>query len=93
MDMATLTIRKLDDGVYERLRAQAQRNDRSIEAEARQVLGGALREETTEIVDEAERREWVAALIERLNGLHARIPDNPEAPDSVALIRAIRDEE
>lgn len=36
--MATLTVRKLDDAVYRRLKDQARRNQRSIEAEARVIL-------------------------------------------------------
>jgi plasmid stability protein len=36
--MAQLIVRKLDDGVKERLRARAKRNGRSLEAEAREIL-------------------------------------------------------
>lgn len=36
--MATLTIRKLPDDVYDRLRVRAAQNKRSMEAEARAVL-------------------------------------------------------
>jgi plasmid stability protein len=52
--MATLTVRNLDDGVYERLREQARRNQRSLEAEARVVLGegvGPSREEAIRRID------------------------------------------
>lgn len=84
--MATLTIRKLDDEVYARLRAQAQRNDRSIEAEARQVLGERLGP------DEAERSERVRTMIERLRAQLDRQQMDPDYPGSVATIRAIRDE-
>jgi plasmid stability protein len=36
--MAQLIVRKLDDGVKERLRRRAKRNRRSLEAEAREIL-------------------------------------------------------
>jgi plasmid stability protein len=41
-DMAQLIVRKLDDGVKERLRARARRNKRSLEAEARSILEKAV---------------------------------------------------
>ena len=40
--MAALTVRNLDDAVYERLREQARSNQRSIEAEARVILAQGL---------------------------------------------------
>lgn len=36
--MATLTIRKLDDAVYARLRERAKAHNRSLEAEVRTIL-------------------------------------------------------
>jgi len=42
MRMATLTIRDLDDEVKARLRIRAAHNGRSMEAEARVILGAAL---------------------------------------------------
>lgn len=39
--MAQLIVRNLDDRVKERLRARAKRNGRSLEAEARAILGDA----------------------------------------------------
>ncbi len=36
--MATALVRDLDDAVYERLKARAARNNRSLEAELREVL-------------------------------------------------------
>lgn len=44
--MATLTIRDLDDAVKARLRVRAAHNGRSMEAEARAILGAALAEPT-----------------------------------------------
>ena len=40
--MASLSIRKLDDEIYDRLRARATRNGVSIEEEARQILKRAV---------------------------------------------------
>lgn len=78
--MATLTVRKLDDAVYERLRVQAQANNRSLEAEARHVIEQRVRS-TDELVDD-------------LQNFHARmIEKHGYLGDSTALIRAARDEE
>ena len=41
--MASITIRKLDDDVKERLRVRAARAGRSMEEEARAILGNALK--------------------------------------------------
>lgn len=43
--MATLTIRNLDEEVKRRLRLQGAKNNRSMEAEAREILRKALVEE------------------------------------------------
>ena len=40
--MASITIRNLDDGVKTRLRVRAAGNGRSMEEEARQILGNAV---------------------------------------------------
>jgi plasmid stability protein len=40
--MATITIRNLDDDVQRRLRERASGNGRSMEAEARFILGAAV---------------------------------------------------
>lgn len=42
--MATLTIRNLDDALKNRLRVRAASSNRSMEEEARQILGTALAE-------------------------------------------------
>ncbi|RHW16767.1 hypothetical protein D1610_13635 [Sphingomonas gilva] len=78
--MATLTIRKLDDAVYERLKAQAAANHRSLEAEARMLL------------------EQIAPdkgdIIARLRESNTRyVAERGYAPDSLDLIRKMRDEE
>lgn len=44
--MSTLTVRQLDDAVYRELKAQAEANGRSMEAEAREILASAVRGRT-----------------------------------------------
>jgi len=75
--MATLTIRNLDDNVYDRLKREARANHRSVEAEARLRLGQ----------HPASQENWA----ERLRA--AALDCGPDYEGSVALIRAIRDEE
>jgi plasmid stability protein len=55
--MAQMTVRNLDEGVYEALKARARRNHRSLEAEARAVLERAARDEIRE-----EFLRWSAEL-------------------------------
>jgi plasmid stability protein len=76
--MATLTIRNLDDAVVERLKQRARANDRSLEAEVRQMLTqGAERMSRAELVRRAEE------MAERTRG---RIRG-----DSTDLVREDRD--
>ena len=49
--MASITIRRLDETVKERLRARASLHGRSMEDEAREILTGELGKETG--------RDWV----------------------------------
>lgn len=48
--MAMLTIRRLSDDVHEALRVQAEREGRSMEAQARWILGQALASSEPEVV-------------------------------------------
>ena len=43
--MAQILVRKLDDRLKTRLQRRARRNGRSMEAEAREILSDALRQE------------------------------------------------
>ena len=52
--MAALTIRNLDDTLYDRLREQAKLHHRSAEAEVRCILAQALRVDREAVVREAE---------------------------------------
>ncbi len=75
--MATLTIRRLDDEIYERLRDRARANNRSLEAEARHLLD--------------ERTRDLPALVEDLRAFHDRmIAKHGLLPNSTDLIREMR---
>lgn len=75
--MATLTIRNISDEDYERLKREAQANHRSLEAEVRARLKGPRRSR--------------AEILERIRAL--RLDPGLDYEGSVALIRAVRDEE
>ena len=75
--MATLTVRNLDDAVYQRLKDQARHNQRSIEAEARVILA-----EGAKLDREAAIRE-MGAIRRSLEGRYTG--------DPTAEIRAERD--
>jgi hypothetical protein len=78
--MATLTIRQLDDEVYQRLRERARLNNRSLEAEARQLLD--------------ERSRDLPALVDDLLEFHDRMEaKHGLLPDSTDLIREMRRDE
>ena len=76
--MANALIRDLDDQVYERLKARAVGNNRSLEAELREILVAASKQ-----VGMAEARARAAEIRQRLSGrTHS---------DSAELIREDRD--
>jgi plasmid stability protein len=61
--MATALVRDLDDAVYERLKVRAAGNNRSLEAELREILVLASRQ-----VDVATARAAADAMRQRLKG-------------------------
>jgi plasmid stability protein len=61
--MATALVRDLDDEVYERLKARAAGNNRSLEAELREILVLASKQ-----VDIAAARAAADAMRRRLEG-------------------------
>lgn len=75
--MAQIIVRNLDDAVVERLKAQAKDNNRSLEAEVRNIL------EQSAKIDMAQARQIVMEWRKKLQGR--------EFVDSVALIREDRD--
>jgi plasmid stability protein len=75
--MASLTIRRLDDRVHARLRAQARANKRSLEAEVRTIL--------------ENESHATADLVADLEAFHAEmIKKHGVLPDSLPLIKAQR---
>ena len=72
--MATLTIRKVDAAVKERLRLRAARHGRSMEAEARIILSEAVaadRDQPEPNLAEAIRRRFAP-----LGGVDLELPPN-----------------
>ena len=64
---STLTIRNLDEGVKQKLRLRAASHQRSMEAEAREILATSLAEEPSTPADReaeiAERRKRIQAVV------------------------------
>jgi plasmid stability protein len=78
--MASLTIRRLDDQVYDALKARARRNGRSLEAEVREIL--------------SDRARSKADLVERLRAFQDKmVAKHGVLPDSTPLIREMRETE
>lgn len=78
--MATLMIRDLDEGVKARLRVRAARNGRSMEAEARAILGAAL----AEAITSRGLGTWIREHFADLDGVPVETPprtDRPRAAD------------
>jgi plasmid stability protein len=90
--MATLTINRLDDGVYKRLRDRARANNRTVEAEARELLEAQAQVDSESEID---REKEMRATIADIFAFSARMKEKygVQQTDSVATIRAIRDEE
>ncbi len=69
--MATLTIRKLDEKLKQRLRLQAARHGRSMEEEARQILAEGLQSRRPAPQNLADA---IAALVDPIGGIELDIP-------------------
>jgi plasmid stability protein len=69
--MASLTIRKLDEGIKARLRLRAARHGRSMEEEARTLLRSALRDEVPAGTNLAEA---IRARFVPLGGVDLTLP-------------------
>jgi len=76
--MATLTIRNLDDAVYERWKTRAKANHRSLEAEVRLALS-----------DAAGPAETIEDMLEFHRRMRAKYGP---MPDSTDVLRSMRDE-
>lgn len=79
--MATINVRRLDDGVVQRLKQCAARNNRSLESELRHILQRAAND------DASARRASFRSLATRLR----RTTEGQTQTPSESLIRADRD--
>jgi plasmid stability protein len=79
--MASLTIRKLNDNIKQRLRIRAAEHGRSMEEEARMILRQVLDD------PHASEKNWVESITSRfqeLGGVELELPERQmprEAPD------------
>jgi antitoxin FitA len=69
--MASITIRRLDEGTKVRLRVRAAQNGRSMEEEARTLLKAALTEDT---VAGGNLADAISSRFRRLGGIQLRLP-------------------
>lgn len=76
--MADLLVRNVPAAVMERLKAQAQRNGRSVQKEALDILEGGVKPTMAEWLEEAAK-------------LRAEIAASGYSGDSTAMIREDRD--
>ena len=81
--MATLNVRKLDEGVVAKLKRRAARNNRSLEGEVRKILGEAVVEE----VDMEEKRRRFIELSDKMLEMTRGTRQTP----SEVIIREMRD--
>ncbi|WP_327176720.1 plasmid stabilization protein [Streptomyces sp. NBC_01335] len=79
--MATLTIRGLDDAIHARLRVQAARHGRSMEAEVRAILSEQLESAPPSRPLGSRIRERFAGL----DGTELDLPARQDAPRSAAF--------
>ncbi len=77
--MANLTIRNLDDKVVERLKKKAKDNNRSLEAELRELL------------KQAANRKSPEELLAIADRIAAMTPEGVKQTDSAELLREDRD--
>ncbi|MDX2268769.1 MAG: hypothetical protein NW208_11730 [Bryobacter sp.] len=80
--MATLTIRKLDDKLKERLRVRAAEKGRSMEAEARSILEGALESSPAQTGGDLVRS--LRKHFEKSGFLDMELPPRKELPRDVS---------
>lgn len=73
--MASLSVRKLDDKIYEQLRIRAAKHGVSMEEEVRQILSQALR--TPERISEVFRKHFGKENGIDLEALNPRKPHEP----------------
>lgn len=77
--MATVTIRNIDERIVKKLKMQAKTNNRSLEAELREILSAQVRE-----------REHMQRFLAKADRIAAMTPKVPQT-DSALLLREDRD--
>ncbi len=79
--MAVLTIRNLPEKTRNRLRVRASKNGRSMEAEARAILSGAVNAPSPDKLPEAisSIQDWIAQSAKKLKSK----PERPSKADTV----------
>jgi plasmid stability protein len=80
-DMATLTVRGLDDATKTRLRVRAARHGRSMEAEVRAILEDALPSEPTS----GGLGSRIHARFAAIGGVELDLPTRRELPRAADL--------
>jgi plasmid stability protein len=78
--MATLYVRDVPEPLYERLRARARQNGRSLNAEVLEILG-----------EVTEREQFSGRITQRLAELARESSLPPDAPKPEDMIRELRD--
>jgi plasmid stability protein len=79
--MATLTIRDLDDEIRDKLRVRAAEHGRSMEAEVREILAGAVKQPEPEV--DYEWGERIHARFAALGGVDLELPPRTDQPREV----------
>jgi plasmid stability protein len=80
--MAAISVRDLDDDVAARLKVRAARHGRSMEAEVRAILTGAVAEAEDERVNLAQAlRQRFAAI----GGVEVHVPSRSDLPRAADL--------
>ena len=79
--MPTLYIRNVPPEVYDALKARAQREGRSVNAEALKVLE-----------DIAQREQRSGSLTDHLRAIAAQIKDRPGSPGADQVVRQARED-
>jgi antitoxin FitA len=76
--MATLTIRKLDTALKERLRVRAAQHGHSMEAEVREILRDTLKQPSP---PDANLYQRIRARFAPLGGVDLELPPREKAPE------------
>ena len=74
--MASITVRKLDDAVKQRLRRQAAEHGRSLEAEVREILGRSVNQPTHAHTPKTglDLFRGIREVVEKYGGVELSIP-------------------